>query len=178
MGKVDSMPRPAVPQTQHVKPPKVKQTEGKLSLEMSPEQGQQIAGASDSDFCDAIIQQIALTTPGREHSVGPVNAGLAALAGIQPRDELEGMLATQMVAVHNMALEMSKRALLPEQTVEGVSENVSRASRLMRTFCAQVEALQRYRNAGQSTVTVQHVTVGEGGQAVIGNVGRGGRGDG
>jgi hypothetical protein len=68
--------------------------------------------------------------------------------------------------------------LLPEQTVEGISENVSRASRLMRTFCAQVEALQRYRNAGQSTVTVQHVTVGEGGQAIIGNVEKGGGGSG
>jgi len=97
---------------------------------------------------------------------------------IQPRDELEAMLAAQMTAVHNMAMEMAKRSLLAEQTVEGVSENVSRASRLMRTFCAQVEALQRYRNAGQSTVTVQHGTVGEGGPAIIGNGSTGGGGNG
>lgn len=161
-----------------VKPPKVREGNGKLALEITPEQGQRIAGTSDPDFRSAMINQVALATPGRENSVSSVNAGLAALAGIQPRDELEGMLATQMVAVHNMALEMSKRALLPEQTVEGVSDNVSRASRLMRTFCAQIEALQRYRNAGQSTVTVQHVTVGDGGQAVIGMSSRGGRGNG
>ena len=143
---------------------------------MSPEQGRKIGGTSDPDFVETLANQVALATPGQ--NAKSVNASLAALAGIQPRDELEAMLASHMTAVHNMAMEMARRALLPEQMVEGVSENVSRASRLMRTFCAQIEALQRYRNAGQSTVTVQHVTVGEGGQAVIGNVERGRRGDG
>jgi hypothetical protein len=150
----------------------------KLALQVSPEQGRKIAGTTDADFLETLTSSVAAATPGQGSNIQAVNAGLAALAGIQPQDELEAMLAAQMTAVHNMAMEMSKRALLPEQTVEGASENVSRASRLMRTFCAQVEALQRYRNAGQSTVTVQHVSIGEGGQAVIGHVGSGGRGDG
>ena len=33
-----------------------------------------------------------------------------------------------------------------------------------------MEALKRYRTGGEQKVTVQHVTVNEGGQAVIGNV--------
>ena len=158
--------------------PKVKQRGDKLALELSSEQGRRIAGTTDPDFLETLTSSVAAATPGQGADIQAVNAGLAALAGIQPRDELEAMLAAQMTAVHNMAMEMSKRSLLPEQTVEGISENVSRASRLMRTFCAQVEALQRYRNAGQSTVTVQHVTVAEGGQAVIGNIDRGGGGNG
>jgi len=158
--------------------PKVKRDGRTLDLQVTPEQGRRIAGSADPDFLGALTRSLAAATPGQGADIQAVNAGLAALAGIQPRDELEAMLAAQMTAVHSMAMEMSKRALLPEQTVEGVSENVSRASRLMRTFCAQVEALQRYRNAGQSTVTVQHVAVGEGGQAVIGNVDRGGGGNG
>lgn len=159
-------------------PPKATQRGGKLALQVSPEQGRRIAGTTDPDFLEKLTASVAAATPGQGSDLTAVNAGLAALAGIQPRDELEAMLAAQMTAVHNMSMEMSRRALLPEQTVEGVSENVSRASRLMRTFCAQVEALQRYRNAGQSTVTVQHVTVGEGGQAVIGNIAGRDRGNG
>ncbi len=51
-------------------------------------------------------------------------------------------------------------------------------NKLARTFTAQVEALKRYRTGGEQKVTVQHVTVNEGGQAVVGNVSHsaGGRG--
>jgi hypothetical protein len=34
----------------------------------------------------------------------------------------------------------------------------------------QMEALKRYRTGGEQKVTVQHVSVGEGGQAIVGNV--------
>ncbi len=34
----------------------------------------------------------------------------------------------------------------------------------------QLEALKRYRTGGEQKVTVQHVTVGEGGQAIVGNI--------
>ena len=33
-----------------------------------------------------------------------------------------------------------------------------------------MEALKRYRTGGEQTVTVQHVNVGEGGQAIVGNL--------
>ncbi len=40
-------------------------------------------------------------------------------------------------------------------------------NKLARTFSAQVEALKRYRTGGEQKVTVEHVTVNEGGQAVF-----------
>ena len=43
-------------------------------------------------------------------------------------------------------------------------------NKLLRTYTAQMEALKRYRTGGEQKVTVQHVTVGEGGQAIVGNV--------
>ena len=39
-----------------------------------------------------------------------------------------------------------------------------------------MEALKRYRTTGEQKVTVQHVTVNDGGQAVVGTVTTGGRG--
>ena len=49
-------------------------------------------------------------------------------------------------------------------------------NKLARTFAAQVEALKRYRSGGEQTVRVEHVTVNEGGQAIVGNVSHGRRG--
>jgi hypothetical protein len=43
-------------------------------------------------------------------------------------------------------------------------------NKLARTFAVQVEALKRYRTGGEQKVTVQHVTVNEGGQAIVGTV--------
>jgi hypothetical protein len=46
-------------------------------------------------------------------------------------------------------------------------------NKLARTFAAQVEALKKYRSPGEQTIKVQHVTVNDGGQAIVGNVNRG-----
>jgi hypothetical protein len=43
-------------------------------------------------------------------------------------------------------------------------------NKLARTFTTQMEALKRYRTGGQQKVTVEHVTVQAGGQAIVGNV--------
>jgi len=102
------------------------------------------------------------------------NIALAALHGIKPKDELEGMLAVQMVGTHNLAMTFMARAMLEGQTCDGVDANISRATKLMRTFTAQIEALNRYRGQGQQKVIVEHVHVNEGGQAIVGLIGEGG----
>ena len=53
---------------------------------------------------------------------------------------------------------------------------ITTLNKLARTFAAQVEALKKYRSAGEQTIKVQHVTVNEGGQAIVGNVSQGGGG--
>jgi hypothetical protein len=89
---------------------------------------------------------------------------------IAPQDGLEGMLATQMIAVHNMAMDCSRRAMVKDQNPNAVERNINRASKLMNVFTRQIEALQRYRTKGQQKITVQHVQVADGGQAIIGDV--------
>ncbi|MGN6392978.1 MAG: hypothetical protein ACTHM9_12115 [Gemmatimonadales bacterium] len=64
---------------------------------------------------------------------------------------------------------MLRRTHLAEQ-IDHVDSCVTRAARLMRTFTAQVAALKDYRSKGHQTVTVQHVQVSEGGQAIVGDV--------
>ena len=97
-------------------------------------------------------------------------ANVAALTGIAPRDELEGMMAAQMMAAHNAAMECYRRAMIGEQTFEGRRECLTQANKLSRTYAALVEALNRHRGKGQQKVTVEHVHVHAGGQAVVGVV--------
>jgi hypothetical protein len=48
--------------------------------------------------------------------------------------------------------------------------NTSAFNKLTRTFAMQIEALKRYRSGADQKVTLQHVSVAEGGQAIVGNV--------
>lgn len=99
-----------------------------------------------------------------------LNANVAALVGIAPRDELESMMAAQLLAAHNAAMECYRRAMICEQSFDGRRENLTQANKLSRTYAAIVEALNRHRGKGQQKITVEHVHVHEGGQAVVGVV--------
>jgi len=70
-------------------------------------------------------------------------------------------------------MEFMRRGMLPEQTNDGVDRNVNRATKLLRTFATMAECLRTYRGGGQQKVTVEHVTVQSGGQAIVGTVNRG-----
>jgi hypothetical protein len=97
-------------------------------------------------------------------------ATVSALIGIGPKDEIEGMIAAQLLAAHNAAMECYRRAMLTEQTFEGRRESLNQANKLSRTHAALAEALNRHRGKGQQKVTVEHVHVHSGGQAVVGVV--------
>ena len=104
----------------------------------------------------------------------------AAISGIDPQDEIQGMLAIQLFAAHVMAMEFSRRAMHPQQSTELIDANVGRATKFMKTFMEQVGCLQKLKGQGsQQKITVKHVHVHSGGQAIVGTVTpRGGRGRG
>jgi hypothetical protein len=104
-------------------------------------------------------------------------AAVDAVVGIAPRDELEGMLAAQLVACHNASMECYRRAMIEEQTFEGRRENLHQANKLSRTYATLLEALNRHRGKGSQKVTVEHVHVHAGGQAVVGAIQTPGGGD-
>ena len=99
-----------------------------------------------------------------------LQAAAKILRGIKPQDELEGVLATQMVATHMAAMECLRRAMIPGQPVQGRESNLRHAAKLLSVFTKQLEALNRNRGKGQQKVTVEHVHVQSGGQAIVGNV--------
>jgi hypothetical protein len=81
------------------------------------------------------------------------------------------MIAAQLIAAHNATMECYRRAMIGEQTLEGRRDNLSQVNKLSRTYAVLLDALNRYRGKeGQQKVTVEHVDVHAGGQAVVGIV--------
>src|SRR4051812_25603375 len=69
------------------------------------------------------------------------------------------MLAAQMIAAHESALEMRRRAWMDEQTWEVSTKYLALADKAARTVAVLTEALDRHRGRGQQQITVKHVTV-------------------
>jgi hypothetical protein len=132
-------------------------------------------GGSKSDhwnnlLANQTVQALWITNSDKEQRDKQFRATVSALVGIGPKDELEGMIAAQLVASHNAAMECYRRAMIGEQTFEGRRESLSQANKLSRTYATLLEALNRHRGKGQQKVTVEHVHVHSGGQAIVGAV--------
>jgi hypothetical protein len=127
-------------------------------------------GTMDRDFLAGIVGQLAdAATRDGEVNEQALNFMLSIVKGIKPRDQVETLLAAQMAAIHAATLtsawRLARAETLPRQDCAERAVN-----KLARTFAAQTEALRRYRSGGEPNVTVQHVSVSDGGQAIVGNV--------
>jgi hypothetical protein len=91
------------------------------------------------------------------------------LKGIAPKDQIEGMLATQMIATNHAALDCFQIAAESE-TIDIRTAALSSATKLTRTYAAQMEALNRYRGKGQQKMTVEHVHINSNVQTIIGDI--------
>jgi hypothetical protein len=126
-------------------------------------------GTTDFDFYSGLTSQLLNASKEKEASESGMNFMLSVIKGIEPRDQVEAMLASQMAAVQ-MALMTFARRMAHVETIPQQDSASNAFNKLARTFASQVEALKRYRSGGEQKMTVQHVHVAEGGQAIVGNV--------
>ena len=115
---------------------------------------------------DQLMNTLGVT---KEGDLKTVNFAIKTIAAIGPRDELEAMLASQMVATHVMAMSHLK-SMRTVELLNQLEVYERSANKLMRTYTTQIEALRKHRSGGQQHVEVRHVHVNEGGQAIIGSV--------
>lgn len=107
-----------------------------------------------------------------EQTDGIMKLAIDELTSIAPKDGIEKMLAHQMVATHSAAMECLRRGMIQGQSFEGRDQNLKHATKLLSVYVRQMEALDKHRGKGQQKITVEHVTVEAGGQAIVGNVER------
>ncbi|MGD9724355.1 MAG: hypothetical protein AB7U76_24210 [Pirellulales bacterium] len=136
----------------------------------------QATGSTEPQAINHLLGHAAYASEGDGSPAEKCNTAAALLAGIGPRDEVEGMLAVQLIGCHNLGMALLRRAIKTDRA-DCLAAYGNLAARLLRTFTLQTEALARLRGqTRQQTVRVEHVTVQAGGQAVVGNVAAGGRG--
>jgi hypothetical protein len=127
-------------------------------------------GTNDGNSLSALLEQVHATLPDYKQDLVHWNYLLATLHDIGPKDTIEGLLAVQMVSVHELAMEFLARAIRQGQSFAGTDANVNRANKLMRTFTAQLEALNRPRGKITQPMVVGNVNIADGGQAIVGPV--------
>ena len=163
-------------------PPRLKVSKSENGFKIRPDHPNETVGnvllmealaTTDPDFLAGLLTQLAYASGG-EVDEERFNFLLSVVKGIRHRDQIETMLAAQMAAVHVATMEIS-RSLAEAEYLDHRDSAERTFNKLTRTFVTQMEALKRYRTGGEQTVTVQHVNVSEGGQAIVGNVTQGQR---
>lgn len=162
-------------------PPKLKFERNKGAVEISFEDDNDrrallamhsVTGLRNAMAVDLLIDQLSRVggVDADKLDVRRTNNAIALLDELEPSDGLEAMLTAQMVAVHMAAMDCIARALNPSQSFAGRELNLKHGAKLSRIYAEQVAALDKHRRKGQQTVTVEHVHVHDGGQAVVGVV--------
>jgi hypothetical protein len=136
----------------------------------------EVLGTTDPDFAKGIYAQLISASSrgdGRYDAVG-LFFSLAAIKGKKPKDQFQAMLVVQATVTH--MLTMKHASQLAQADLLAIQDSAERAyNKLARTFIMQLEALNRLETGGEQKVTVQNVSVSEGGQAIVGNVNQGAR---
>ncbi len=139
-------------------------------------------GTTEQIIAEALFDQLVNALhadPTKALNAASANLILALLHRIGPRDEIEAMLACQMIVAHVAAMDASRRALHVEQTAGGRAAYLGLARKLMTLFTAQMDALNRHRGKGTTQkIVIERVLVAPGAQAVVGAIANRGRGDG
>ena len=111
-------------------------------------------GTTSPDFLCGLVTQLGNAgIKGREIDVGATNFMLSMVTGIEPKDQIEAMLAAQMAAVHLQTMTFARR-LNHTETIDQQNSAERAFNKLARTFTTQMEALNRYRGKGQQKMTV------------------------
>jgi hypothetical protein len=107
---------------------------------MLKEIGGSLSDSWNNLLADQAVQALWIKNSDQAGREKQCRATIAALVGINPKDELEGMVAAQLIAAHNVAMECYRRAMIGDQSFEGRRESLSQANKLSRTFAALLEA--------------------------------------
>src|SRR5258708_937691 len=113
-----------------------------------PGERKKFGGSRNEDFNDTLVDQASGSIwqghPSWERKRQHQGV-MGAMLGIAPQDEIEGMLAGQLLAAHNAVMECHRRATVEGQPFEIRQAELNVAGKLSRTFAALIEALDRHR---------------------------------
>lgn len=101
--------------------------------------------------------------------VQSINEAMAILHELKPSDAIESMLCSQLVGLHCFSMRTLARMNNSDYPL-AVDNYINRTAKLANAQAKLLDALHKHRHGGRQMVTVQHVNVSDGGQAIIGAV--------
>lgn len=130
-------------------------------------------GTHDIELAASLLNQTSRSLgPDAAHDRNRAEVSLKLFEELQPNDLIESMLMSQLVACHTHCLGMFTNAT-KSFCEDSQLKYLKLSERLMRTFTASIEALDKHRRGGQQSVVVEHVHVNAGGQAIVGAINQG-----
>ena len=134
-------------------------------------------GTKSDAFVDMALHHLerAARMPGAGPSDMAISGALAIIAAFAPKNEMEAALALQAACVHMVSMVMMARIGGGHGGDRRLPVLAAATAKLVRAYCTTVETHRRLRGGGEQKIIVKHVTVNEGGQAVVGVIGGKGR---
>lgn len=181
--EVDS--KPGKVEAEHSGPPAVTDETDKAPATASEGKLPVVSAAGPGEWNASLLGSLAQVASGADlhgddvaEAMPRVRAAIEAMRALSPDDVIADMLTAQLVASHILAMDCYRRAAGGGE-LEAWREALAQGNRLTRTFTMMVETLNRHSGrTGQQTVRVEHVTVNDGGQAIVGAVASGEKGGG
>jgi hypothetical protein len=171
---------PAVQTERQIRAARLPKFTGK-SLDTTNEQIENLKDELHTDhddvLCSTVVTAISGNLEARREKVGKtLNIALQLLTELAPQSALERLLVAQLIACDNAASQCLRIGFHEDNPADTRSKYLGIGLQFQGVLVRQIEALAKLRNGGQQRVTVEHVHVHQGGQAVIGNVQGGGGG--
>lgn len=79
------------------------------------------------------VVQASAHARGKGETPEAMNLALDGVAALAPRDGMEVMLCSQLIALHSQSMEFLRRGMLDDQTTDGVDRNVNRATKAVES---------------------------------------------
>lgn len=146
--------------------------------DLTPEELLQLTGSDVPVFANKLLVQTGLLCARNlEDDAIPEIQGLsrAMMGSLAPQDGVQAMLSAQMIGVHHLQMHCAMQGRHLAQP-EHVKQYLGFATKLANTFVQQATLLNKLQGRGEQKVTVKHVNVHAGGNAVVGNVTTSGQG--
>jgi hypothetical protein len=129
-----------------------------------------LSGSRSVMRADHLLEQVAVCQPlpadadGRAYQAAVTAEALKELG---PRNAMEGMLAGQMVAAHNVGMALTAQACRDGQPVKNIEAFVRQGTRAMALFARQMEPMTRQRGRQRQSLRIEHERMGEDGRISV-----------
>jgi hypothetical protein len=118
-------------------------------------------GTTSNSFSSVALSRMEMVLRNRDENYSTetrLNAALAVMNSIAPRNELEAVIGGQIIAADALSMHLMSKAKHAE-TMDKLEAFTNLATKVSRSMAAHVETLARLRSGGKQQVIVKHVYV-------------------